>query len=43
MKTVFGWAVVNRRMASNPAQGVSIKIGRKAHLRSKGFTEAEDA
>jgi Phage integrase, N-terminal SAM-like domain len=26
LKTVFGWAVMNRRMASNPAEGLTIKV-----------------
>jgi integrase len=41
LKTVFGWAVVNGKMASNPAEGVTIKLGQPRRLRSKGFTDAE--
>ena len=41
LKTVFGWAVANRRLESNPAQGITLKVGRAAKLRSKGFTDAE--
>lgn len=41
LKTVFGWAVTNRRMASNPAAGLTIKLGKPKKLRSKGFTDAE--
>jgi integrase len=41
LKSVFGWAVVNRRMASNPATGITIKIGKQVRTRSKGFTEEE--
>ncbi len=41
LRRVFGWAVTNRRLPSNPAQGVSIKVGRQQRLRPKGFTEAE--
>lgn len=41
LKAVFGWAVRNRRMPTNPAQGVTIKLGRKVRTRSKGFTEEE--
>jgi len=41
LKTVFGWAVRNKRLPSNPADGITIKLGRKRKLRSKGFTDAE--
>lgn len=41
MKTVFGWAVVNRRLPSNPAQGITIKVGKTRKLRSKGFYDSE--
>lgn len=43
LKTVFGWAVSNRRMASNPAVGITIKLGKPTKLRSKGFTDDEAA
>jgi integrase len=43
LKSVFGWAVVNRKLPSNPAEGVSLKIGKKQRLRGKGFTDAEAA
>jgi integrase len=41
LKSVFGWALGNRRMASNPALGINIKLGKKTRTRSKGFTEDE--
>lgn len=41
LKTVFGWAVMNRRMASNPAEGLTIKVGKSRKLRSKGFSDQE--
>lgn len=41
MKTVFGWAVVNRRLSSNPAEGITIKVGKSRKLRSKGFYDSE--
>ena len=41
LKAVFGWAVGNRRLASNPAAGITIKLGKKVRTRSKGFTDAE--
>jgi len=41
LKTVFGWAVANRKVAANPALGVTLKLGKPRKLRSKGFTEEE--
>jgi integrase len=41
LKTVFGWAVRNRKMATNPAEGVTVKLGKPKKLRSSGFTEEE--
>lgn len=41
LKTVFGWAKANGRMNTNPAEGVTIKLGKPRKLRSKGFTDAE--
>ncbi|MBM0204542.1 phage integrase N-terminal SAM-like domain-containing protein, partial [Micromonospora sp. STR1s_5] len=41
LKTLFGWAVVNHRVSSNPAAGATIKLGKAPRLRSKGFTDAE--
>jgi integrase len=41
LKAVFGWAKANLKMASNPAEGVTLKLGKKRKLRSKGFTDAE--
>jgi integrase len=41
LKAVFDWAVINRRMASNPAAGVTLRLGKPAKLRSKGFTDEE--
>lgn len=41
LKTIFGWAVANFRIKSNPAQGVTLKLGKKPRLRSKGFTDVE--
>ena len=41
LKTVFDWAVTNRRLPSNPAKGIHIKVGKAPKLRSKGFTEDE--
>lgn len=41
LKTIFGWAVSNKKLPSNPAQGITIKVGKPRKLRSKGFTDAE--
>ncbi|MTK63021.1 MAG: hypothetical protein F8N15_00360 [Methanobacterium sp.] len=47
LKSVFGWAVANGRMGgsrrkeTNPATGVTIKLGKKPKLRPKGFTDEE--
>jgi hypothetical protein len=41
LKTIFGWAVANRKLTSNPATGITIKLGKPAKLRSKGFTDGE--
>jgi len=41
LKAIFGWAVSNRLLPSNPAEGITIKLGKPKRLRSKGFTDAE--
>jgi integrase len=41
LKTLFGWAVSNRKLPSNPAQGITIKLGKPKKLRGKGLTEDE--
>jgi integrase len=41
LKTLFAWAVSNRKLSSNPATGITIKLGKQAKLRGKGFTDAE--
>ena len=41
LKTVFGWAVANKLLPINPAQGITIKLGKRPRLRSKGFTDKE--
>ena len=41
LKTIFGWAKANGKMDSNPAEGVTIKLGKPRKLRSKGFTDGE--
>lgn len=41
LKSVFEWAVSNRRLVANPARGLKVKIGKAQKLRSKGFSDAE--
>lgn len=42
-KSVFDWAVANRKLASNPAAGVTIKMGKKVKVRERYFTDDEAA
>ena len=41
LRAVFGWAVANNKLQSNPAVGATLKLGRQPRLRSKGFTDEE--
>ena len=41
LKTLFGWAVSNRKLPNNPVTGITIKLGKPARLRGKGFTDDE--
>lgn len=41
LKVVFGWGVANGLVAHNPAVGVTLKVGRPARHRSKGFSDEE--
>lgn len=41
LKAVFKWTVSNRRLASNPAEGVTLPVGKRAKLRSKSLTNEE--
>ena len=41
LKTLFGWAVTNKRLPSNPAEGITIKLGKRKVTRPKGFTDDE--
>lgn len=43
LKTVFGWAVMNRRISINPAEGLTIKTSKPRKLRAKGFSDKEAA
>ena len=41
LKSVFGWAVRNLKLGSNPATGITIKLGKPKQVRQKGFTDEE--
>jgi len=41
LNVVFKWALANRKLATNPAVGVTLKVTKKAVTRSKGFTDKE--
>ncbi len=41
IRRVLGWGVANKRLSSNPAAGVTIKLGKAPRLRSSGFTDEE--
>ena len=41
LKAVFGWAISNFHLPFNPAEKVTLKVGRPLRLRSKAFTDAE--
>ncbi|ANY78915.1 hypothetical protein BB934_12410 [Microvirga ossetica] len=41
LKAVFGWAVRNHRIDTNPATGITLKVGKQLRLRPKWFTDAE--
>ncbi len=38
LRSVFGWAVANRRMIANPTDGVKLKSAKLVRTRSKGFS-----
>jgi integrase len=41
LKTLFGWAVSNRKLPTNPVTGITIKLGKPQKLRGKGLSEEE--
>lgn len=43
LKAVFGWAVENRRLASNPAEGIRVKGVRRRKERERYFLPGEAA
>ncbi|MBZ9705695.1 site-specific integrase [Mesorhizobium sp. ESP7-2] len=41
LRSVFSWAVNNRKMGANPATGITIKVGKQRRLRESWFTPRE--
>lgn len=41
LRSTCGWAVTNKRIASNPVAGISVKVPKAKKERSKGYTDAE--
>ncbi|MEQ1770924.1 MAG: DUF6538 domain-containing protein, partial [Devosia sp.] len=41
LKSVFGWAVRNHKLPSNPAAGISIRLARRRKTRESGFRDEE--
>lgn len=40
-KAIFGWALQNRKLETNPVAGISVRIPKQKKLRDKGFTPGE--
>lgn len=43
LKSIFGWAVGNRKLGSNPAKDITIRLGKRVRNRSTHFTTKEAA
>jgi integrase len=41
LKAVLGWAFANKRLTTNPAAGVTVKVGRSVQARDRGFSDVE--
>jgi integrase len=41
LKSVFGWAVENKRLLSNPAADVTVRVSKQKFERENGFTDEE--
>lgn len=41
IRSVFGWAVDNRKLTKNPADAIKVKAEKKKRTRPKGFTDQE--
>lgn len=40
-RAVFRWAKANRKVQTDPVEGVTVRVPKKARLRESGFTDAE--
>jgi integrase len=41
VRAVFGWAVREKKLGSNPAANVHVTVPKRVHVREKDFTDAE--
>ncbi|MDQ0392249.1 DUF6538 domain-containing protein [Labrys monachus] len=41
LRSIFKWAVANRKLTSDPTEGVKVTRAKATRTRSKGFTDAE--
>ena len=41
LKAVFGWGLMNGKVAENPASAITVRLGKRPRLRAKGFTDDE--
>lgn len=41
LRSTCGWAVANKRIATNPVDGIAVKVPKAKKERSKGYTDAE--
>lgn len=41
LKAVLGWAFANRKLPTNPAAGVTVKVGKPTLTRDRGFSDEE--
>jgi integrase len=41
LRSIFGWGVANRKLPSNPVEGISVKVRKPAKLRPNGFRPEE--
>src|SRR5690606_27872915 len=41
LKSVLAWAVDNRKLSNNPAEGITVKAARKVRVRDPWFSQEE--
>ncbi|HMJ43617.1 MAG TPA: tyrosine-type recombinase/integrase [Pseudolabrys sp.] len=41
LKSVFDWGKRNHRLRTNPAEGITVKVGKKSRTRSPGYNDQE--